>query len=485
MPSSQRDSHPRSRAHQRDLILSGLAIVLSAATVVTCSAIGPRAATSPAPGGSTASSAGPIETASASSALPETSVGPETTASAEVPPEPQPSVPAQAHAGVSVSAEGNALPRATRLFDALAALKDKRRDRPVRVMWLGDSHTQADFWTAALRASLQARFGKGGPGFVHIGWSEKKYRHGDVRIKTQGGWRIEPPTLVSTRKYDDGVLGLGGVRLVPSDAGARASLAVEASAVPGKVRWDVAFRLADPAASLTLRVSGASPLTVTSADTKVAAGPGGIRHVALESPGPGGTIEVAPSGQAELMGVVIESSEPGVVVDTLGLNGARVASALAMDEASWVSAVSRRAPDLVVIAYGSNESSDMKFNAARHASAVESLLRRIRAGAPNADCLVFGPVDRGGKRYGETVVHINAAQRDAAQRAGCAFWSGQMAMGGKGSMERWEVETPPLAQADLLHLTPKGYERLGNMLARDLLQAFDAHSSASPQASAP
>jgi len=377
------------------------------------------------------------------------------------------------------SAEGNALPRVTRFYEALASLKDKKRDKPVRVMWLGDSHTQADFWTGALRSTLQTRFGKGGPGFVHIGWNEKKYRHGDVRIRVQGGWRIEPSTLVSTKKYDDGVLGLGGVRLVPSDGGSRASLSVDAAAVPGKVRWDVAFRLADPAASLTITASGAPPVTVSSRDADKGTA-GGIRHATLESPGPGGTLEVAPNGQAELMGVVIESSEPGIVVDTLGLNGARVASALALDEAAWVPEVARRKPDLVVLAYGSNESSDLKFNASRHSSSVEALLRRIRSGAPNADCVVFGPIDRGGKKYGDTVEQINAAQREAATRAGCAFWSGQQAMGGKGSMARWEGENPPLAQADLLHLTPKGYERLGSMLARDLLRAFDASSGTGP-----
>lgn len=467
---------PDARSQKRDIVLSALAVLVSAATVVTCSGIGNRPPAAPKPESSQApSAAAPAESIAAASASAAPAAEPEPAASES----PAASNMAETWAGSAESAEGNPLPRVARFYEALAALKDKKRDKPVRVMWLGDSHTQADFWTGALRSTLQSRFGKGGPGFVHIGWNEKKYRHGDVRIRVQGAWHIEPSTLVTMKKFDDGVLGLGGVRLVPSDAGARASLSVDAAAVPGKVRWDVAFRLVDPAASLTITATGASPVTVSSRDADKGAA-GGIRHATLESPGPGGTLEVAPNGQAELMGVVIESSEPGLVVDTLGLNGARVVSALALDEAAWVPEVARRKPDLVVLAYGSNESSDLKFNAARHASNVEALLRRIRSGAPNADCVVFGPIDRGGKKYGDTIEQINAAQREAATHAGCSFWSGQRAMGGKGSMAKWEGENPPLAQADLLHLTAKGYERLGSMLARDLLQAFDATSGAGP-----
>jgi lysophospholipase L1-like esterase len=179
------------------------------------------------------------------------------------------------------------------------------------------------------------------------------------------------------------------------------------------------------------------------------------------------------------MGVVIESSEPGVVIDTLGLNGARVATALAYDEAAWVKEVARRSPDLVIMAYGSNESSDGRIRTDRHAAQVEQLIARVRAAAPAAECLVFGPIDRGGKDYEEAVAQLNGAQRLAASKAGCAYWSGQVAMGGKGAMTKWEAEDPPLAQADLLHLTSKGYERLGSMLARDLLQVLDAHFPAS------
>jgi lysophospholipase L1-like esterase len=379
--------------------------------------------------------------------------------------------PAQAD---QLSAEGNPLPRLAHFYDALSGLAARSRGQNVRVVWLGDSHTQADGWTHALRVSLQERFGKGGPGFVHLGWTEKKYRHRAATVRVHGSFRIEPSTLVSARKYDDGILGLGGVRMKPVEGSPRAVVSVDAGQLPGKGRWDVAFRMRDAGDALSLSMAGGRSVTVTGRDAD-AGRPEAIRHVELESAGPGGSLEVAvAAGAPELMGVVVESAEPGVVVDTLGLNGARYLSALAYDETSWVSELSRRSPDLVIMAYGSNESSDPKIDPARHGALVDKLVARVRAAAPGADCLVFGPIDRGGRRYEQAVEVLNEGQREAARRLGCAFWSGQTAMGGKGSMLRWEAESPALAQADLLHLTMKGYERLGQSLARDVLQAFDS-----------
>ncbi|MBI5537398.1 MAG: hypothetical protein HY898_32040 [Deltaproteobacteria bacterium] len=451
------------KREKRDVWLSLAAVVASAATVVTCSALGPARPPVPPP---TATSSAPEPIACVSAPAPPSP------APSEAKPEPVPSLaPLPAHPAAGTSAEGNPLPQLPRFFQSLGALRSKSRDHHVRVLWLGDSHTQADVWTAALRNALQGKFGKGGPGFVHIGWASKHYRHGGVTIRVEGKWRRVPSGLVSVRKVDDGIFGLGGVRLVPDSQGAKSSIAVDANHVPGKVRFDVAFRLPDAGDALSITATGGPAVQATQKDADAGL-PNAVRHVLLESPGPGGTIEVMPtSGSPELMGVIIESSEPGVVVDTLGLNGARYATALAYDEASWVREVARRAPDLVIMAYGSNESSDGKIRPDRHAALVEQLIARVRAAAPSAECLVFGPIDRGGKSYEEAVEELNGAQRAAASKAGCAFWSGQTAMGGKGSMTKWEAEEPPLAQPDLLHLTSKGYERLGNMLARDILAA--------------
>ena len=69
-------------------------------------------------------------------------------------------------------------------------------------------------------------------------------------------------------------------------------------------------------------------------------------------------------------GAVVESDKPGVVFDTLGLNGARMVTALAWDETSFRAELAHRVPDVVAIAYGTNESQD--FGASRPSATASS-----------------------------------------------------------------------------------------------------------------
>ena len=452
------------RSQRRDLVLSAIAVGASAITVLTCSALGSRP-----PSGSPARAS--------TSAVTDNSAAPTLVASTSAAP-PVVAEPIEANMGawvgpqdLGVSDEGNAIPRLPRFYGALARLKSGLRHDHVRVVWLGDSHTQADVWTDAVRRPLQETFGNGGPGFVHVGWNTYGYRHEDVALFVDGTWSIRPVTLVSVKRVQDGVFGLGGVRLVARGLDSVASVTVRPPGLPGKGLWDLAYRFTEPEGKLTVEIDGTAYSIEANAGTL-----GHIQHEQLESKGPGGKLTVKQaSGKPELLGVVVESADGhGVVLDTLGLNGARVRSALAWDEATWVAELSRRQADLVVVAFGTNESSNVKLKSERHTERMLQLLGRIRKGAPEADCLIFGPVDRGGNRYGEVIERINEAQKAAAEAFGCAFWNGQRAMGGKGSMNIWAMSNPPLGGGDRVHLYPRGYQKLGGMLARDLMQGYRA-----------
>jgi lysophospholipase L1-like esterase len=447
----------------RDIVLSALAVFASAATVVTCSAMGTRKPHHGGPPPPVSVEATPIASVPPVVAPPAASQDPKT----------PPSLVGRwfAPSDLGTTPEGNAVPDLPQFYDALARLETRLRHDHVRVVWLGDSHTQADGWTHAVRKALQARFGNGGPGFVHVGWITYGYRRENVVLRATGSWSLLPNTLVSVTPVDDGVLGLGGLRLEPRGADATASVVVNASDLPGKGAWDLAVRLTEKDASLVVQLDGKEQTLEAQPHTL-----GHIRHVPLESKGPGGTLQVSRGwNRPQLLGVVVEGADRhGVVLDTLGLNGARYRSALAWDEATWVAELARRQPDLVVLAFGTNESSDVKLKAEAHAARVRELVERIRKAAPQVDCLIFGPIDRGGEQYEQTVVRINEAQASAARELGCAFWNGQQAMGGPGSMQRWASMVPPLGGGDRVHLYPRGYQKLGEMLGRDLLAGYDA-----------
>jgi lysophospholipase L1-like esterase len=134
---------------------------------------------------------------------------------------------------------------------------------------------------------------------------------------------------------------------------------------------------------------------------------------------------------------------------------------------------------LIIAAFGTNESSNKNFKPEAHKRMVVNLISRAKKASPSSECVIFGPVDRGGPDYSETIERLNEVQHQAATELGCAFWDGQKAMGGKLAMEDWFRAKPSLAASDRIHLSRNGYVRIGSMLARDMLRGYGVWSGRS------
>jgi lysophospholipase L1-like esterase len=194
-----------------------------------------------------------------------------------------------------------------------------------------------------------------------------------------------------------------------------------------------------------------------------------VNHVTWRTAAPTTVSIDGVEGSVEFFGVVVESSEPGVVIDTLGINGARVATPLVWDADRWIDEVRRRKPALAVIAYGTNETGD-GTPPAKYATQYEELVLRIRTAAPEVDCLIAGPTDRDGEGVipGRAKA-ITAVQEEVAEQLGCAFFETQEAMGGEGGYKYWQELSGSLTSADGVHLAPQGYGELGAQMVRVLL----------------
>jgi len=232
-------------------------------------------------------------------------------------------------------------------FDALKALEHGARRGHVRILWLGDSHTNADFLSGAVRSTLAQRFGDGGPGFLRIG--TKPYRHDGVKLARDGTWNVDPDPPARRAPQDDGVFGLSGTRAEPKP-GASFSLRITArgEAATAPAHFDLSYAL--PRGSSFALKWGDHRQSVgekTLADATC----GGVRHLSLTAP-LGTELSVsAERGAPRLFGVVAERTDkPGIVLDTLGIDGARIETPLAWNADAFVAEVARRAPELFVIA---------------------------------------------------------------------------------------------------------------------------------------
>lgn len=368
------------------------------------------------------------------------------------------------------------LPKPTRLvlphfYADLAALEKKQRGKHVRVLWLGDSHTAADYWSQMVRAPLQKRFGAGGPGIVLVG--QKPYRHGVAKVTKDGEWRREPASPSRSEKQLDGVFGLVGIRSVPLGRDAHADITPVSPGLADPVKFTVLYRSPKADDKVRAKLDGSSK----DADGKSGnAGPTGspIRRLTLEGK-PSSTLVVsAASGAPEIFGVEIESKEAGVIVETLGVNGARAQTPFAWDQTMWEAEAKALAPSLFIYAYGTNDLVSTLTNE-RYQKHLGMLVERGRRVAPDSDCLLIGPPDMASAADGTTmprVIEFDQAARDAAKKLGCGYFSAYDAMGGADSFSRWMKETPPLAAKDRVHLSAAGYERVGKLLADAILDGF-------------
>lgn len=376
------------------------------------------------------------------------------------------SPPSAPEAEVAAPARAPAVPELSRFHAALRALEAKKATDHVRILWLGDSHGQADFWSGQLRKSLAERFGYGGPGFVHLGY--KNYRHDGLKLEIDGRWRMRPKRPVWIEPQDDGVFGLGGLMMSGYADSPRVELRLTDAPPGDKLSFDLCYRFHKPDDQLEITLGEERRALKVGAESPVNA----MRHVTMTASS-SQNLAVRPIGRTDLCGVVVETNPataPGVVLDTLAINGARYGTMLAWNAESWMAEVARRKPSLVILELGTNEAGDGSPKYASVADDARELLGRVRAAAPECDCLVVSPTDRADAE--ERTASMRSALKARAAELGCAWFDAWQILGGQGAMAKLREEPEARVQPDGIHLTIKGYRELGSAMYTELMKGY-------------
>lgn len=343
-----------------------------------------------------------------------------------------------------------------RLFEALRE-RESGGSNHVRIVWLGDSHTAADFWTGEVRRQLQARFGDGGPGLVMPGLQGT--RNEAVRAAKNGKWNQEPRAAWSPRRQLDGRFGLAGRRL----RGYAGSF-VKLKRPTGTYHWEVHYA-GDEGARLHAFVDGEPreiDFTAQYDGWTAASAEPFATELRLKVTG----------GSIALLGVVVEADTPGLSLEALGINGARMRTLLAWDQDFLGSQLGARNPDLVVFSYGTNEVGDHD-DLEDQEFGYRAVAERVKANG--TECLLIGPTDRQDDA-GNTmrrVIELDGLLEQWASRFGCLYFSAFRAMGGSGGYAAWRHHSPQLASTDGVHLTVAGYHVLADEFVSQLFAWYD------------
>lgn len=341
----------------------------------------------------------------------------------------------------------------------------------------GDSVIGGDNLTARVRELLQSRFGDAGHGFHALSRYSVGYHHRGVRFQDRGGW---DSCHIIFRCRPDQRYGYAGVS-TRSGGGGRSTWRTTTDGIGQQVsRFELWYAKHAEGGKFQISVDGGlvhtvdtrSNMTLDAVETLLV--PDGPHELAVSAVG---------GGVARAYGVVLERDVPGVVWDELSQIGSFTQRLDYQDAEHIAAQVARRDTDLLVFIMGGNDVqrgvSDLRRDTLKYEREYSRVIRKFRAGKQRASCLIMSLTDHGervggGVRSREVMPRLVDAQRKVANAEGCAFFDTFHAMGGEGSVGRWQAARPPLAAKDLIHPSAAGQRQLAEWLHRALMHGYAA-----------
>ncbi|TLP54895.1 MULTISPECIES: SGNH/GDSL hydrolase family protein [Pseudomonas] len=365
-------------------------------------------------------------------------------------------VPGCSTGASSVAAQPAARPApapAARQDGNLSLLANKLRNAnraPVAIVQLGDSHTAADLFSGELRRLLQARYGDGGIGLVPAS-PVPGIRNDRVIIKSEKRqWE-----LISARNQQSSQFPLGGYLSLP--LANRSSVVLQARDEDAQ-RYKVSA-LYQSTTNAALLVNGGQRRALAISNGQWRFSP------VFANAGLPLQLSVEGGRGVALGGWYLQSQKnAGVIYSTLGINGARL-EVVDKWQPGWQDSLKAVKPDLVILAYGTNEAFDDKLDLALYQTQLDTTLTRLRQDLPRTAILLVGPPDSIKQRKARTcaarqpqpLASVIRIQQQMARKHQALFWDWQAFMGGPCAIAGWQASG--LARPDLVHLSAEGYRK--------------------------
>lgn len=248
----------------------------------------------------------------------------------------------------------------------------------VHIVQLGDSHTAADFFSGKLRERFQADYGNGGIGFIPP-TNIAGQRIANVQYQSdKKAW-----TLLSSRKDNDPDFPLGGFISEPQAKWAKLQLS-ENPVTQQRYQLQALYK-APTTAQVNVQSSTSKILSLSQTQGKWQFS----NPTTMTFPV---SITVSKSQPVKFGGWLITNQQPGVMLSSLGINGATINM---MDKwgTQWTETLGQLNPDMVILAYGTNEAFNNTFDLSAYRQQLTDKIRQIRQQAPNSTILLIGPSD--------------------------------------------------------------------------------------------
>ncbi|GAA0310615.1 SGNH/GDSL hydrolase family protein [Sphingomonas oligophenolica] len=373
-------------------------------------------------------------------------------------------------------------------FAKLALAGRARGKPPLHILQIGDSHTAGDAVTGGWRTLLQERTGSGGHGVLAPGRPYDGYITQGVTVSMSPGWSVGA-TFGKDAHEPRPRLGLSGFSLTSTAGGA--SMALRAEPAMAFDRFTLCAIGGVDRGGVAVRFDGVDRGRI---DFSAPAGQPACRTIRADG------LSLSVEIMAERPGLTITSwatfsDDGGVALSNLGVVGSQLAHFARTDDAVVAEELKAYRPDLIVLAFGTNEGFAPHFDAVAYEAILRLQVARLRRLSGDVPILLLGAPDSLSRQPAlranaagvviecETVpgtdahpalfappalAMVRAIQRRIADDLGLAFWDWQMRMGGPCAARGWVKRDVPLMRGDYVHFNKAGGLEIARALQADL-----------------
>lgn len=341
---------------------------------------------------------------------------------------------------VATNSIGNSV-MLTTFYDKLYQLETQKKGK-INIVHIGDSHVQADLFTAKIRRELQSVFGNGGFGFTFPYSVAKTNNSAPVRYTARGNFEsfrnmkadLSKPVGLSGMSFEttnsnftinlsiqDKAYFFNTLKIVtPKNAQSFAvSLAGKNTVIERQIPQSVSYKIKNgdvlgsiankynvslaalkkanglksnmihPGKILKIPTQGTQSKSIVTYEPIAISLENAADHYEFNSEIPLEKIAIVGHKDAKdyaLNGIILENNEPGIIYHSIGVNGAK-----GMDFNKFplfYEQLPTLQPDLVVISLGTNESFDKQTKEV-YFEEITKMITGIRENTPNAAILVM------------------------------------------------------------------------------------------------
>ncbi len=336
----------------------------------------------------------------------------------------------------------------------------------LKVLQIGDSHIQADYFSGKMRENLQsfAQGIKGSRGFIFPYQIAHTNNPENYKSKFTGKWQHKR-NITETSATN---LGISGISVTTYESNASAQIIINNHYFPHQDFNKIKI----------FQDSGDSIFDIYIEQKGVIKGKyNNLGYSEFTTDEHFDTLNIffiksdSIQNQFTIHGIELDNDDPGIIYSAVGINGAECNSFLKCNLLENHLQIIN--PEWIIISLGTNDAYSKNFSSSAFENNLDELINRIQNALPKTFILITTPPDSYRKRKIPNPNMQIAAKviEKIAEKHNCAVWNLNEIMGGFTSMKLWHKAG--LAANDKIHFSRNGYNLQGDLLFNAFLSAYD------------